>query len=94
MKMDVTQEDAIKETAEMVEQQFKKVDLLINCAAMLHPSGRGETSLRDVSFEVRNRTVISAQHSQNIQWYQNLLQNKIYLNIKPLDWLLGVNDNV
>ncbi|PIK54976.1 hypothetical protein BSL78_08115 [Apostichopus japonicus] len=51
MKMDVTQEDAIKETAEMVEQQFKKVDLLINCAAMLHPSGRGETSLRDVSFE-------------------------------------------
>lgn len=93
MKMDVTQEDAIKETAEMVEQQFKKVDLLINCAAMLHPSGRGETSLRDVSFEVRNCTVISAQHSQNIQWCQNLLQKKFNLQIKPLDWLLGVKDN-
>ena len=32
--------------------RYGKVDLLINCAGMLHPSGRGETSLKSVSQEV------------------------------------------
>lgn len=58
LKLDVTQEDAIKEAAKIVEQKYQKVDLLINCAAMLHPTGKGETSLRDVSFQVRLISVL------------------------------------
>ncbi|CAN0099093.1 unnamed protein product [Lampetra planeri] len=51
LRMDVTQEDEIRRAAEMVTQQHGRVDLLINVAAMLHPGGRGETSLRDVTAE-------------------------------------------
>lgn len=39
-------------------KDFGKLDLLINSAAMLHPSGKGETSLRDVSQEVSISTLI------------------------------------
>ena len=53
VKLDVTQEEQIKEAAELVKERSKgSMDLLINCAAMLHPSGKGETSLRDVSGKV------------------------------------------
>ncbi|KAG7462429.1 hypothetical protein MATL_G00184700 [Megalops atlanticus] len=48
-KMDVNREADIKDTAEIVEKTFGKVDLVINSSAMLHPSGKGETSLKDVS---------------------------------------------
>ncbi|XP_056624035.1 C-factor [Triplophysa dalaica] len=49
LKLDVNREEDIKSMAESVKSDFGKVDLLINCSAMLHPSGKGETSLRDVS---------------------------------------------
>ncbi|KAM6956737.1 C-signal [Aplochiton taeniatus] len=49
LKLDVNREGDIRETADQVKQSFGKVDLLINSSAMLHPSGKGETSLRDVS---------------------------------------------
>lgn len=49
LKLDVNREEDIKRAAESVRSDFGKVDLLINCSAMLHPSGKGETSLRDVS---------------------------------------------
>uniref|UniRef100_A0A1A7W7E7 C-factor n=2 Tax=Iconisemion striatum TaxID=60296 RepID=A0A1A7W7E7_9TELE len=49
LKLDVNQEEEIRGAAEQVKQNFGRVDLLINSSAMLHPSGRGETSLRDVS---------------------------------------------
>ncbi|KAI1894355.1 hypothetical protein AGOR_G00114960 [Albula goreensis] len=49
LKIDVNQEHDIKNAAEVVKKTFGKVDLVINSAAMLHPSGKGETSLRDVS---------------------------------------------
>lgn len=52
MKLDVSREDDIKRTAERVKADFGKVDLIINSSAMLHPSGKGETSLRDVSAQV------------------------------------------
>lgn len=54
LKLDVTSEDDIKRAAESVKSTFGKVDLIINSSAMLHPSGKGETSLRDVSAQVLN----------------------------------------
>uniref|UniRef100_A0A1A8QAB7 C-factor n=3 Tax=Nothobranchius TaxID=28779 RepID=A0A1A8QAB7_9TELE len=49
LKLDVNHEQEILEAAEQVKQNFGCLDLLINSSAMLHPSKRGETSLRDVS---------------------------------------------
>lgn len=54
LKLDVNREDDIKRAAESVKSAFGKVDLIINSSAMLHPSGKGETSLRDVSAQVTN----------------------------------------
>ena len=50
--MDVTNETEVEAASQYVEQKYAKLDLLINCAAMLHPSGRGETSLKEVSSQV------------------------------------------
>ena len=52
-ELDVTQDAHIKECAASVKEQYGKLDLLINSAGMLHPSGRGETSLNAVSRQVR-----------------------------------------
>ncbi|KAI8483024.1 hypothetical protein Bbelb_391800 [Branchiostoma belcheri] len=50
LPLDVTDEGSIQQAANQVQQQHGGgLDLLINCAGILHPSGRGETSLRDVS---------------------------------------------
>ena len=38
----------------MVKEKFGKLDLLINSAGMLHPSGRGETSLTAVTRQVKH----------------------------------------
>ncbi|MGH0149081.1 UNVERIFIED_CONTAM: hypothetical protein FKN15_014427 [Acipenser sinensis] len=51
LKVDVTRENEIKQASEIVKSKFGKIDLLINSSAMLLPSGKGETSLRDVSSE-------------------------------------------
>ncbi|XP_041125227.1 C-factor [Polyodon spathula] len=51
LKVDVTRENEIQQAAEIVKSKFGKIDLLINSSAMLLPSGKGETSLRDISFE-------------------------------------------
>jgi NAD(P)-dependent dehydrogenase (short-subunit alcohol dehydrogenase family) len=48
----VDREDDVRGAAERVAALFGGVDLMINCSAMLHPSGRGETSLRNVSAQV------------------------------------------
>ncbi|KAK6174324.1 hypothetical protein SNE40_017627 [Patella caerulea] len=50
-KIDVTKESEIKRTSSEIAKNFDNLDLLINSSAILHPSGRGETSLRDVSSE-------------------------------------------
>jgi len=49
--LDVSNEDHIAGVASQVKEQHQGMDLLINCAAMLHPSGKGETSLAHVSAE-------------------------------------------
>jgi len=47
--LDVTKEEQISNLAAQIKEQYKGIDLLINCAAILHPTGRGETSLAHVS---------------------------------------------
>lgn len=50
--LDVQKEDQISDIKkEVVANQGEKLDLLVNCAGMLHPSGKGETSLREVTQE-------------------------------------------
>ena len=44
---------SFQSAATYVEKELGSLDLLINCAGILHPSGRGETSLKDMSVEVR-----------------------------------------
>ncbi|XP_062375601.1 C-signal [Sardina pilchardus] len=57
LKVDVSREDDIKGAAEVVKKSFGKVDLIINSSAMLHPTGKGETGLRDVSAQATLSTL-------------------------------------
>ncbi|XP_073451279.1 uncharacterized protein [Aquarana catesbeiana] len=50
-RLDVSSQLAVQQCAQQVALTFDSLDLLINCSAMLHPSGKGETSLREVSAE-------------------------------------------
>lgn len=52
-KLDVTQTTDIEKVSKHISESFGKIDLLINSAGMLHPSGRGETSLKDVTDQVK-----------------------------------------
>lgn len=56
LRLDVDREDEVRTAAARVKESFGRLDLLVNSSAMLHPSGKGETSLRDVSAQV-NHTV-------------------------------------
>ncbi|XP_029377325.1 uncharacterized protein LOC115055560 isoform X2 [Echeneis naucrates] len=49
LRLDVQREEDIRGAAERVKENFGRLDLVVNSSAMLHPSGKGETSLRDVS---------------------------------------------
>nr|XP_057914843.1 C-signal [Doryrhamphus excisus] len=49
VRLDVNKEEDIREAAERVKKSFGRLDLMVNSSALLHPSGKGETSLRDVS---------------------------------------------
>lgn len=51
-QMDVTQDHHMRSVARDIKEAHGTLDLLINCPAMLHPSGRGETSLRQVESKV------------------------------------------
>ncbi|CAI9543236.1 unnamed protein product, partial [Staurois parvus] len=51
VRLDVLSQGAIQQCAQQVALTFHSLDLLINSSALLHPSGRGETSLREVSAE-------------------------------------------
>ena len=52
LQLDGTQQKHIIDTSEHVKDKYGYLDLLINSAGMLHPSGRGETSLKNVTSEV------------------------------------------
>ncbi|KAL8621270.1 hypothetical protein ACOMHN_008095 [Nucella lapillus] len=49
LPLDVTDTGQIEQTSSIVGDKFGHLDLLINSAGMLHPTGRGETSLKDVA---------------------------------------------
>ncbi|XP_037128609.1 C-factor [Syngnathus acus] len=49
LQLDVNREEDIRKAAERVKKSFGRLDLMVNSSALLHPSGKGETSLRDVS---------------------------------------------
>ncbi|CAN9499588.1 unnamed protein product [Ophioblennius macclurei] len=49
LELDVGREDDVRRAAERVKESLGRLDLMVNAAAVLHPSGKGETSLRDVS---------------------------------------------
>ena len=60
INMDITNEEDIKRNVSSItEKSAGKLDLLVNCSAILHPSGKGETSLRDLSQEVFTHKLIS-----------------------------------
>lgn len=52
LKLDVNREEDIGGAADRVRESFGRLDLIVNSSAMLHPTGKGETSLRDVSAQV------------------------------------------
>ncbi|KAI4813032.1 hypothetical protein KUCAC02_024386 [Chaenocephalus aceratus] len=49
LRLDVSREEDICGAADRVKESFGRLDLIVNSAAMLHPSGKGETSLREVT---------------------------------------------
>jgi len=49
LECDVTSEESIQYLSNHVKQRYGKLDLLINNSGILHPSGKGETRLQDVS---------------------------------------------
>lgn len=78
LKLDVNREDDIKRAAESVKTAFGKVDLIINSSAMLHPSGKGETSLLDVSAQVTSGPFISIRKSYFVGHIQMFLTCNIF----------------
>ena len=58
MKCDVTKESDLKKVSSEILQSFGKLDFAINVSGILHPSGRGETRLQDVSFEALHETFL------------------------------------
>ena len=54
LQLDVTNHDDILKASEHVKQKYGTLELLINNAGLLHPSGKGETRLSDVKFEDLN----------------------------------------
>ena len=50
----MTNHEDILKASEHVKQKYGTLELLINNAGLLHPSGKGETRLSDVKFEDLN----------------------------------------
>eukprot|EP01130_Rhizamoeba_saxonica_P013069 TRINITY_DN5545_c0_g1_i1.p1 TRINITY_DN5545_c0_g1~~TRINITY_DN5545_c0_g1_i1.p1 ORF type:complete len:290 (-),score=41.24 TRINITY_DN5545_c0_g1_i1:158-925(-) len=50
-QLDIKSEESIIELKKSVEGDIKKLDMLINVSGILHPSGRGETSIKEVTSE-------------------------------------------
>ena len=59
LQLDVTSEASVVAAAEQAASATAGLDLLVNCSAMLHPSGRGETSLREVSLAGLQETFVT-----------------------------------
>eukprot|EP00092_Neocalanus_flemingeri_P017903 GFUD01019369.1.p1 GENE.GFUD01019369.1~~GFUD01019369.1.p1 ORF type:complete len:256 (+),score=60.74 GFUD01019369.1:55-822(+) len=58
MKCDVTNESDLKTVSSDILTSFGKLDFAINVSGILHPSGRGETRLQDVTLEALQETFL------------------------------------
>ena len=58
LKLDVERPDDIAGAAEHVKATRGKLDLLVNSAGILHPTGRGETRLEDVTAEHMEKVLL------------------------------------
>ena len=56
VECDVTQEQTLQSAAQDILSNHGKLDFAINVSGILHPSGRGETSLSSVSLDALNQT--------------------------------------
>lgn len=73
VNVDVSKEDDIKKIVPLITEKSEgKIDLLVNCSAILHPSGKGETSLRDVSLQVYSFSLFSDQYIFLYDFYMSL----------------------
>lgn len=58
--LDIQNEGQIQETSKQIQENHgKKLDLLVNCSGILHPSGKGETSLREVTQDGVTKTFLT-----------------------------------
>ncbi|XP_064602201.1 C-signal-like isoform X2 [Liolophura sinensis] len=76
-KLDVRNVDDMMSVSENVRNKFGGLDLLINSAGILHPAGKGETSLKDVLFEDLQLTMGTNAFGPLLmgKYFSTLLQN-------------------
>jgi len=58
VKCDVTKENDLKNVSREISAEFGKLDFAINVSGILHPSGRAETRLQDVSMQALHETFL------------------------------------
>jgi len=58
VQCDVTQEESLARIAGDIKSNYGKLDFAINVSGILHPSGRGETRLADVTSEALRETFL------------------------------------
>ena len=58
MRCDVTSEEDLLSVAGHISENYGKLDFAINVSGILHPSGRGETRLQDVTFSALHQTFL------------------------------------
>ena len=58
VRCDVTSEPDLASVAGHISEHYGKLDFAINVSGILHPSGRGETRLQDVTFSALQETFL------------------------------------
>lgn len=81
VRLDVTREEDIREASELVKKSFGRLDLIVNSSAMLHPCGKGETSLRDVSAQVKRLRQHQTPFINVLTQVQNIVRLIIFIII-------------
>ena len=58
VKCDVAKEEDLASVASQITENYGKLDFAINVSGILHPSGRGEVRLQDVTFSALQETFL------------------------------------
>lgn len=94
IQTDVTVEENIVNLSEQLKDKYGKLDLLINCSAILHPKGKGETKLLDVDLDALAATfnlncfspILLAKHlSPLLQKGDGVIGSQLYKDDKKLN---------